>query len=136
MSVNILLAEDNPGDVFLVRRALKEHHVDFELHVVRDGAEAIEFVQHMGDSLGSPWPDVVLLDLNLPKVDGSEVLREFRKRPECVETPVVIVSSSNSQRDRAKVAAMGEVHYFRKPSELSEYMELGALVAEVAGLAA
>ncbi|MCU1327114.1 MAG: response regulator receiver protein [Bryobacterales bacterium] len=133
MSLNILLAEDNPGDVFLVRRALNEHHVDFDLHVVRDGAEALEFVTHMGHPGEPPCPDVVLLDLDLPKVDGSEILRAFRTRPECRSTPVVVVSSSDSQRDRARVIGLGSVSYFRKPSELDEFMLLGALVARVAG---
>lgn len=131
MTLKILLAEDNAGDIFLVRRALDEHNIEYDLQVVRDGAEAIEFVARMGQPGEAACPDLVLLDLNLPKVDGSEVLREFRKHPDCLETPVVIVSSSDSQKDRSRVAALGAVRYFKKPSELAQFMELGALVAEV-----
>jgi len=131
MKLNILLAEDNLGDVLLVRKALDKHSVDYHLHVVRDGAEAIYFVSHMGGLGQKPCPNVMLLDLNLPKVDGPDVLREFRKHPECAHTPVVIISSSDSQKDRARISELGIAHYFRKPSDLAAFMKLGAIVRDV-----
>ncbi len=130
--LRILLAEDNPGDVLLVQQALEEYHIDHELHVVRDGGEAMEFLAHMGEPGEAACPDIVLLDLNLPKVDGHQVLSEFRKHPSCTHTPVIVVSSSDLPKDRARVAALGISRYFRKPSELDAFMLLGSVVREVA----
>ena len=129
--LHILLAEDNAGDIFLVQRALEEHGISHELHVVRDGAEALDFIACMGKPGGVPRPDLVLLDLNLPKADGSEVLFEFRKHPECVETPVIVVSSSDAEKDRVRMAELGVAHYFRKPSDFDAFLKLGAVVREV-----
>jgi len=129
--VHIFLAEDNPGDVFLVKEALREHHLQHELRVVKDGAEAIEFVAQMGKAGGEPCPDIILLDLNLPKADGYQVLKEFRKHPECACIPVIVVTSSDSQRDHEQARTFGIAHYFRKPSSFDEYMRLGAVVQSV-----
>jgi len=127
---HILLAEDNIGDVLLVKRALREYEIPHELHVVQDGGEAIDYVSRMGKPGGDPCPDLVLLDLNLPKADGAQVLTAFRKRPECAQTPVIVVTSSNAQRDRDFMAKLGIACYFRKPSDLDEYMQLGGIVRQ------
>jgi chemotaxis family two-component system response regulator Rcp1 len=129
--LHILLAEDNLGDVLLVRRALDEHRIAHELHVVKDGGEAVNFVTHMGEPGGAPCPDVFLLDLNLPKVDGAEILTQFRKHPACAHTPVIAVSSSDMPKDRTQMAALGVDRYFKKPSNLTAFLELGALVRDV-----
>jgi CheY-like chemotaxis protein len=129
--LHILLAEDNRGDVLLVRQALREYSIEHELHVVSDGAQAIEFIQCIGRSKTIPCPDLMLLDLNLPKAEGQQVLAEFRKRPECANTPVIVVSSSDAPRDRARMYELGVSHYFRKPSELDEFMKLGAVVRDI-----
>jgi CheY-like chemotaxis protein len=129
--VHILLAEDNPGDVLLVQRALAEHHVEHELHVVRDGGQALAYVSRMGQPDGTPCPDVVLMDLNLPKADGPEILSEFRKHPQCAHTPVIAVTSSDMPQDRTQMAALGVDRYFRKPSDLDAFLELGAIVRAV-----
>ncbi len=129
--LNILLAEDNRGDVLLVQQALAEHHIHHQLHVVRDGEQAIRFIEQMGKSGGSPCPDLLLLDLNLPKVEGQQVLTEFRKHPKCAHTPVIVVSSSDAPRDKARIGELGVSRYFRKPSELDDFMKLGAVVREV-----
>ena len=129
--LQILLAEDNRGDVMLVREALKTHDIDYELHVVPDGDRALHFVATMGTSEGGPCPDVLLLDLNLPKVDGTEVLKEFRKHPACVATPVIVVSSSDAARDRKKMEALHIAHYFKKPSDFDAYMKLGDVIRQV-----
>jgi CheY-like chemotaxis protein len=130
-SLHILLAEDNRGDVMLVERALAEHHIEHELHVVKDGGQAIAYVSCMGTPGHPPCPDVILLDLNLPIADGPQVLGEFRRHPECAKTPVIVVTSSDAARDRAKVAELGISHYFRKPSSLAGFMKLGAVVRDV-----
>ena len=129
--LHILLAEDNFGDVLLVEQALTEHQIDHELHVVKDGDEALHFLERMGEAGEPPCPDVLLLDLNLPKVDGPQVLQEFRKHPACAQTPVIVVTSSDAPKDRKRVEALGATAYFRKPSELTEFMRLGAVVKEV-----
>ena len=129
--LQIVLAEDNRADVFLVRQALEEHQIEHELHVIKDGAEAMKFVASMGKSGFPPCPDLVLLDLNLPKGDGSEVLTELRKHPECADTPVIIVTSSDAPKDRERMLKLGITRYFRKPSDLAAFMELGAVVREV-----
>ena len=123
----ILLAEDNLGDIFLVQKALQEHHVAHRLHIVRDGAEALAYVSHIGEPGGSPLPDLVLLDLNLPKVDGRQILCEFRKHPGCSQAPVIVVTSSDAPRDRASMTELGIARYFRKPTDLDAFLQLGAV---------
>jgi CheY-like chemotaxis protein len=129
--LHILLAEDNRGDVLLVRQALDAHHVRYELHVVQDGEQAVRFIGKMGKSDAAPCPDLLLLDLNLPKIEGQQVLAEFRKHPECAMTPVIVVSSSDAPRDKARIGELGISRYFRKPSELEDFMKLGAVILEV-----
>ena len=129
--LHIFLAEDNEGDVLLVEQALAEHGINHQMHVVEDGDEALNFVAHMGNSDGPPCPDILLLDLNLPKVDGPDVLEEFRKHPACAQTPGIVVTSSDAPEDRERVKALGADEYFRKPSDLTEFMALGALVKEL-----
>jgi chemotaxis family two-component system response regulator Rcp1 len=126
--LNILLAEDNGGDVRLIREALLEHEIQCELFVVSDGALALDYIDQMGDD--RPCPDIFLLDLNLPKVDGLQVLAHFRNHPLCTSTPVVVITSSDAPRDRANVGKLGPALYFRKPMEFDEFMRLGALVKE------
>jgi CheY-like chemotaxis protein len=129
---HILLAEDNIGDVMLVREALTASHVESTLHVVKDGQEALDFVARMGVEAESvPCPDLMLLDMNLPKADGVTVLAAFRGHKNCAATPVIIVSSSNNPKDRSRVAALGVAYYFRKPPDFDEFMKLGEVVREV-----
>src|SRR5580698_3428036 len=132
----ILLAEDNPGDVFLVQKALQRHHVLHRLYVVRDGAEAMDWVAHIGEPGGTPQPDLLLLDLNLPKFDGRQILSEFRKHPGCSRSPVIAVTSSDAPKDHARMAELGVARYFRKPMEFDAFLQLGAIVREVVGQAA
>lgn len=129
--LQILLIEDNRGDVILVQHALEEHHLVYELQVVSDGEEALRFIQRMGSAGEPACPDLLLLDLNLPKIGGPEILGEFRKHPACVRTPVIVVSSSDAPRDRMKMDALGVSHYFRKPTEFDAFLGLGVIVKQV-----
>lgn len=129
--LRILLAEDNHGDTLLVREALEEHCVEHQLHVVEDGQLALDYIRRMGKAQEEPCPDVMLLDLNLPKADGPAVLSELRKHPECIHTPVIVVTSSDSPKDRTRVAELGISYYFRKPSDFTSYMQLGAIIKDV-----
>jgi CheY-like chemotaxis protein len=134
MPIKVLLVEDNPGDVLLVRMALDHHRVSHDLTVARDGSEAIDTIRIMGGEHGPPCPDVMLLDLNLPKLDGLAVISAFREHPACVETPVIVVTSTAAPHELAHLDQLGVKHYFHKPHDFYEYMAVGKLVAEVAGL--
>ena len=124
----ILLAEDNPSDVLLVRHVLQEHHIPNELHVIQDGAEAIRSLSRIGAPNGLPRPDLLLLDMNLPKIDGPQFLSEFRRHPLCGTVPVIVISSSDQPRDRSRVEPFGVTHYFKKPANYDQFLELGLLV--------
>jgi len=125
----ILLAEDNKPDVYLVRKSLQDHGITQELRTVRDGEEALRFIAEVG--LRFPCPQLMLLDLNLPKVTGAEILSKLRAHPECAGVPVIIMTSSDSPTDREDVIGLGARAYFRKPSRLESFMELGSLVKRV-----
>jgi chemotaxis family two-component system response regulator Rcp1 len=128
--VRILLAEDNPGDVRLVREALRVHEVRADLHVIEDGEKAVRFIQDLSTQ-PSDAPNLVLLDLNLPKTGGRDILKAIRDSAclECV--PVVILSSSDSPEDRADTTALGATRYFRKATMLDEFLEIGAIAKEL-----
>jgi CheY-like chemotaxis protein len=123
----VLLADDNPGDVILIREALKDRGFDFELIVQPDGEKMAGYLDRI-DAGDAPCPDVVLLDLNLPKKDGFLLLERIRKSVPCQDIPVIIVTSSDSARDREATARLGANEYFRKPSDVDEYMRLGEIV--------
>ena len=127
VAVRILLAEDNRADAILVRHALTTHRVTGELHIVIDGEEAFRTIDRIDHGL-LDLPDIVLLDLNLPRREGTEVLGYLRRSQRCSQLPVVIVTSSDAPRDRELTAALGISAYFRKPSDYDEFMELGGLV--------
>ena len=129
--LKILVAEDNRGDVFLMREALLAHGIEHDLFVLQDGAEALAYMDRMGKSPDAPCPDVFLLDLNLPKVEGHQLLTRFRGHPLCQDTPVIVVTSSDAPRDRERAALLGAARYFRKPSDIDEFMQLGAVIKEV-----
>jgi chemotaxis family two-component system response regulator Rcp1 len=124
--VSILLAEDNPADAGLVRRALEEHGVEGELIVIADGEKAIEFIKAI-DAEAAPCPDLAIVDLNLPKKPGREVLERMRLSERCRHIPVVILSSSDDERDKADAARFGASRYIRKPSKLDDFLSLGLI---------
>lgn len=129
--LNILLAEDNRGDVALVEMALKEHQIRHTLHVISDGAAALDFIKRMGKPDGPPCPDLLLLDINLPKVDGTELLSEFRRHPDCLHTPVITISSSVAPQEQARLRELHVTRYFQKPMDYQAFLELGQVVKEV-----
>ena len=125
--VRIFMAEDNEADVNLVREALREHTVECELTVAHDGANAVEYIENVASGK-YPCPDVVLLDLNLPQTNGHELFASIRECPLCANIPVVILTSSDAPRDRERAKALGASVYFRKPTDLFEFLQLGAII--------
>jgi chemotaxis family two-component system response regulator Rcp1 len=97
--VNILLVEDNPGDVRLTLEALRDGRIANQLHVVHDGEDAMEFARRQGVYIDAPRPDLILLDLNLPKKDGREVLEELKNDPELHRIPVIVLTTSSAESD-------------------------------------
>jgi DNA-binding response OmpR family regulator len=132
--VDILLIEDAEPDVFLVREALRRSGVDCTLRVLDDGEKAIEYIDQLDGDGTSQTPRLVLLDLNLPKRTGDQILQHIRGSVRCAEVPVVIVTSSDSPNDKLQTAQLGATQYFRKPSRLEEFMRLGDLVRRLTGL--
>jgi chemotaxis family two-component system response regulator Rcp1 len=126
--VRILLAEDNDGDIFLVRRALEKRGVPHQLTVARNGEEALELLERAESSRDSEAPGLILLDLNLPKIDGAQVLSRIRKTTAFSTTPVIVLTSSDSPRDRESALALGANVYFRKPTDLQSFMYLGEVI--------
>jgi two-component system response regulator len=122
----ILLVEDNPDDEALTLRALKKNNIKNEVVVARDGAEALEFLFGTGKYAGRNTeviPQVVLLDLKLPKVEGLEVLRQVRADKRTKLLPVVILTSSNEEQDRIQGYGLGANSYVRKPVDFSQFLE-------------
>ena len=128
--LQVLLAEDNPGDVYLVREALQLAELRFELMIYPDGEQMYELIEKI-DAGAAPCPDVVLLDLNLPRRGGASLLERIRGIPECAAVPVIIITSSSSPHDRETAKRLGASSYFQKPSNFEEFMRLGPLVRQL-----
>lgn len=125
-----MLVEDSPADAGLVSEALHEHAVACELIVVTDGERAIQFIDDV-DRESDTCPDLVILDLNLPKRSGKDVLRHMRASSKCNHIPVLILTSSDSQKDKDETASLGASRYIRKPSRLADFMALGGLFKQM-----
>lgn len=130
-TIQILLAEDNPGDVLLVEQALRAHKILYQIHLASNGWEAESYLDRLDDSEDALSPDVFLLDLHLPKADGHELLFRFRSLKKCKTIPVVIVSGSNDPIDRERSTNLEATRYFRKPSNPEDFFQLGAVIKEL-----
>lgn len=126
----LLLIEDNPADAGLVGEALEEHSVICKVVVLNNGEKALDFIHGVEAGLES-CPDLVILDLNLPRVPGAEVLSRIRKGPLCASIPVIILTSSDNRRDQEEAARLGASRYFQKPSNLDDFLKLGGVVEEM-----
>ncbi len=120
----VLLVEDNKGDARLTKEALAESKVHIELSHVEDGAEAMAFLKKEGQYADAPTPDLILLDLNLPKKSGREVLTEMRQLSECGLTPVVILTTSEAEEDIVKSYELNANCYITKPVDFSEFLKV------------
>ena len=129
--LQIFLAEDNGGDIFLVQQALAYHKIPHTLLVASEGDEALRLLQEVTQPGNLRFPDLILLDLNLPKSDGHELLTSIRANPASQHTPVIVITSSDSPRDRKRAADLGANRYFKKPFDFDEFLKLGSLIKEV-----
>ena len=120
----ILLVEDNPGDVRLTREALKDGKVANQLYDVKDGVEAMAFLRGEGTFADAPRPDLVLLDLNMPRKDGREVLEEMKKDPALRRIPVVILTTSRAEEDIIRSYDLHANCYVTKPVDLEQFMTI------------
>lgn len=121
---DILLVEDNPGDVRLTREAFREAHINNDLHVVRDGEAALDFLHQRGDHADAPRPSLVLLDLNLPRVSGMDVLEEAKSDPVLRRIPVVVLTSSEAEEDIVESYENHSNAYLTKPIDPDEFVTL------------
>lgn len=122
--VDILLVEDNPGDVDLTKEALIGAKVCNRLHVAEDGEQALDFLFQRGSYADAPRPDLILLDLNLPKKDGRQVLEEIRASDELTEIPVVVLTTSQADEDIARAYRLHANCYITKPVSFAQFLKV------------
>ena len=122
--IRILLVEDNPGDIRLAQEALKEDKLSSNLYVVNDGVSAMQFLRGEGSYGDMPRPDLVLLDLNLPRMDGREVLAEVKRDPELGKIPIVVLTTSRADEDVCRAYSLNCNCYVTKPVAFDDYIEV------------
>ncbi len=129
---DILLLEDNPADIYLLRQALKGAGLDFELTVIEDGADGLAFARRQGKYEGSCIPDLAVLDLNVPKGGGESVLLAMRQSKDLECVPVVIMTSSaGGPGERAKAKDLGAAQFITKPLELEDFLQIGEVLKQI-----
>ncbi len=122
--VEILLVEDDAGDVLMTREAFADHKLRNELHVVDDGVKALEFLRREGEYADAPRPDLVLLDLNLPRMDGREVLQAIKSDPELSSIPVVVLTTSEAEEDVLRSYTLHANAYVTKPVDFDRFISV------------
>jgi CheY-like chemotaxis protein len=122
--IEVLLVEDDPGDVMMTREAFNDYKLHNELHVVSDGAEAMAFLRQEGEYAGRPRPDLVLLDLNLPRMDGRQVLEAIKSDPELASIPVVVLTTSENEDDVLRSYSLHANAYVTKPVDFQRFIEV------------
>ncbi|HAS13323.1 MAG TPA: response regulator [Acidimicrobiaceae bacterium] len=128
--MQILLVEDSAADVRLTQEALKDAKILNELHVARDGVEAMDFLERRGDHADAPRPDIVILDLNLPRKDGKEVLAEMKGDPDLRSIPVAVLTTSDAEADVLETYDLGANCFLTKPVDLDQFLKVVQAVEE------
>src|SRR3972149_3856980 len=128
--IEILMVEDNPADIRLTKEAFKDAKMLNNLHVVNNGEDAMAFLRKHGNYVNTSRPDLILLDLNLPKKDGREVLAEIKKDPDLKRIPVVILTTSDDEKDVLKAYNLHVNAYIKKPVDLEQFMRIVEAVEE------
>jgi chemotaxis family two-component system response regulator Rcp1 len=124
----VLVIEDNPSDVYLIRSAIEASGLKTSIAVQQDGAAATNFFDEIDRNAVLAVPGLIILDLNLPKLSGIEVLEHMRRSPRCQKAVVIVVSTSALDAERKRISKLGADAYFRKPSEFDEFMKLGEVI--------
>ncbi|KPC81464.1 MULTISPECIES: response regulator [Streptomyces] len=120
--IEVLLVEDDPGDELMTREAFEDNKIRNTLHVVRDGQEALDFLYRQGEYADAPRPDLVLLDLNLPKYDGRQVLERIKTDPDMALIPVVVLTTSSAEEDILRSYKLHANAYVTKPVDLEQFI--------------
>ncbi|MEU0599924.1 response regulator [Streptomyces sp. NPDC006393] len=120
--IEVLLVEDDPGDELMTREAFADNKIGNTLHVVRDGEEALDFLYRRGTHASAPRPDLILLDLNLPKYDGRQVLERIKSDPDLSHIPVVVLTTSSAEEDILRSYKLHANAYVTKPVDLDQFM--------------
>ncbi|MEU2037227.1 response regulator [Nocardia niwae] len=120
--IDILLVEDDPGDELMTREAFEDNKIGNTLHVARDGEEALEFLYRQGRHPDAPRPDLILLDLNLPKYDGRQVLEKIKADPDLSHIPVVVLTTSAAEEDILRSYRLHANAYVTKPVDLDQFV--------------
>ena len=122
--VDVLLVEDDPGDILMTREAFEHHKIQNKLHVVTDGEQALQFLNQTGEYADAPRPGLILLDLNLPRRSGHEVLAELKEDPELRVIPVVILTTSQAEEDILRSYSLHANAYVSKPVDFERFMDV------------
>lgn len=130
-AARLVVIEDNDGDVFLLERALKKQNFRFEMIHLLDGGEALAFIHRQGAYADTAIPNLILLDLNLSKYTGEDLLREIRSAKHLTGVPVCVWSSSQSRRDETLLSELGVAKFITKPSGLDQFMEIGKIIKDL-----
>ncbi|MET8694557.1 response regulator [Streptomyces bauhiniae] len=120
--IDVLLVEDDPGDELMTREAFEDNKIGNTLHVVRDGEEALDFLYRRGNHTGAPRPDLILLDLNLPKYDGRQVLERIKSDQDLADIPVVVLTTSAAEEDILRSYKLHANAYVTKPVDLDQFI--------------
>ncbi|MBM7457355.1 response regulator [Rhodococcus coprophilus] len=120
--IDVLLVEDDPGDELMTREAFEDNKIGNTLHVVRDGEEALDFLYRRGAHEGAPRPDLILLDLNLPKYDGRQVLEKIKSDADLTDIPVVVLTTSAAEEDILRSYKLHANAYVTKPVDLDQFI--------------
>lgn len=128
--LHILIAEDNPGDVMLIKKALSESDFDITIHTVSDGIEAVRFIRQKKTYAEKPRPDLILMDLNLPRKDGIEVLESMTTNTDLQQTPVIVLTSSGAKKDIVKSYQHQANAYIVKPSDFNGFVDIITRIEE------
>ena len=124
----IWIAEDNPADVYLIEEALRRHEFAYRLTTADNGEDMLNMIARLDRDPSESCPDLFLIDLNLPRRSGDEILAHIRQSSRCRDVPVIVITSSDSPQDRARVRELGASFYFRKPADLERFMAIGGIV--------
>lgn len=126
----IWIAEDNPADLYLIEEALKRHDFPYRLTTADNGEDMLNMIAGLDRDPSQSCPNLFLIDLNLPRRSGDEILAQLRQSSRCSKVPVIVITSSDSPQDRARVRELGASFYFRKPADLERFMAIGGIVRE------